>query len=347
MSHWIESLRRLTDSAEPHVLVTVVRVEGSTPRELGTHMIVTEDGLFGTIGGGNLEYKAIEIAREMLAEETQSVRCADFALGPSLAQCCGGRAVLHFEGLGRSTAPAWLPALAAAREQGTAGVLVTSTDAETAGRLFVTAAEPAGSLANARVDKSAAARARALLSKGGGALLDKDRSLFFEPLWPETLHVALFGAGHVGRALVSVLAPLPCRITWIDGRAEQFPETVPANVAVRLTDTPDAEVDRLARDSYALVMTHSHQLDYDICERALKRGDLRYVGLIGSKTKRARFEARMVEQGVGPEVLARLTCPIGLAGVGGKHPGEIAVAVAAEILRLHHADPAALLERSA
>ena len=258
MKSWIEALAELASAGRPAVLVTVLRAEGSTPREAGAKMVVWDAGFEGTIGGGHLELEALAEARKVLAAaergEVGSPTVREFALGPSLGQCCGGRAAVLFE------------AIAAVR-------------------------------------------------------------------W----NVALFGAGHVGKALVKLLGDLPCAVTWIDARESEFPEALPRNVRRVVTDASEDEVRALPPGADVLVMTHSHQLDLEIVEAVMKRGDHRYLGLIGSRTKRARFEQRLVAHGRSPADLARLTCPIGLPGVGGKDPAEIAIAVAAQLLQLRGA----------
>ena len=142
----------------------------------------------------------------------------------------------------------------------------------------------------------------------------------------------LFGAGHVGRALVMALAPLPFDIRWIDSRAEAFPPLVVRTATPVLTDHPLAEIANASRGAFVLVMTHSHALDLDIITQALQRPDLGYVGLIGSATKRARFESRIKAMGGSHESLSRLICPIGLPGIHGKEPATIAASVAADLL---------------
>ncbi len=142
----------------------------------------------------------------------------------------------------------------------------------------------------------------------------------------------LFGAGHVGRALVMALAPLPFDIRWIDSRPEAFPGLVVRTATPVLTDHPVTELAGAPRGAFVLVMTHSHALDLDIIVQALQRPDLAYVGLIGSATKRARFESRIKAMGGSHESLSRLVCPIGLAGIHGKEPATIAASVAADLL---------------
>ena len=150
--------------------------------------------------------------------------------------------------------------------------------------------------------------------------------------------LALFGGGHVGQALVRVLAPLPFAVTWIDSRDEIFPPDTPADVHCEHSDPVHAAVDDLAPHSRVLIMSFSHAEDLDVvaaCLRRLReRGDLLYVGLIGSKTKWATFRHRLEERGFHKQELAQVTCPIGVPGIPGKEPEVIAVAVAAQLLQM-------------
>ena len=146
--------------------------------------------------------------------------------------------------------------------------------------------------------------------------------------------IAIFGAGHVGSATVATLAGLDCQVRWIDSRSAIFPGDLPANVVTTETDSPAGEVATMPPGSYYLVMTHSHSLDLDICDQVLRRRDAQYCGLIGSLSKRRRFERLLRKQGVSDEMLAELSCPIGVSGIPGKRPQEIAIAVAAELLQI-------------
>jgi xanthine dehydrogenase accessory factor len=149
--------------------------------------------------------------------------------------------------------------------------------------------------------------------------------------------VALFGGGHVGRALVDVLAPLPLAVTWIDSRDEIFPPSLPSNISCQYSDPVQAAVASLAPGSRVLIMSFSHAEDLDVVAACLRRqrlqADLPYVGLIGSQTKWATFKHRLGERGFTLQELAHVTCPIGVAGISGKQPEVIAVAVAAQILQ--------------
>ena len=155
------------------------------------------------------------------------------------------------------------------------------------------------------------------------------------------MHVVLFGAGHVGHALVTLLGMLPCVVQWVDERDELFPDEVPPNVQIEGTDTPAAIVDEAPAGAYFIVMTHNHALDFELTERIMRRRDFAWFGLIGSKTKRVKFERRLMERGVAEERLEEMTCPIGVAGIVDKAPSSIAVAVAAQLMQLRVAQPVA------
>lgn len=349
MSGWRRIAQALGAAPGRQVLVSVARARGSTPREAGARMLVGEDGVRGTVGGGALEYDAVRVARAMLAQARAGdtrPRLEAYPLGPRLGQCCGGHVTLHFEVLSGGEIPAWLAAAAAHEAQATPGVLVTPLAASApGGRLAVSADETRGSLGTTWLDARAVALAKALLGEPSAPVVRRvtgasgEMELLLEPLGTPDFPVVLFGAGHVGKALVGVLAELPCAVAWVDSRAGEFPAGVPQNVRAEPRAAPGEAVDTAPAGAYFLVMTHSHRLDLMLCERILRRGDFEYLGLIGSDAKRRRFEKRLGERGIPAERLARLTCPIGVAGIDAKHPGAIAVAVAAQVLQVR--EPAA------
>ena len=308
---------------------------GSSPREAGAKMVVTEDAAHGTIGGGQLEYEALHAAREMLGCGVAAGQLRHFSLGPSLGQCCGGVVQVLFEPVSEGR-DGWLAALRECVEHRKPAVLVTTVDAAD-DKLVVRGDQAFGRFGDGpdRADVIAAARAM-LEAPGAATRLEQTEhgALLFEPIRPDGLHVVLFGAGHVGKALVRVLGELPCRVAWIDGRAEQFPREVPPNVSVECTQMPQYAVDRAPAGAAFLVLTHSHALDLTLCDRILRRNDFSYFGLIGSATKRAKFSKRFKARGLPDHLIERMVCPIGLPGLSGKHPGEIAVAVAAQLLML-------------
>ncbi|NVZ77469.1 xanthine dehydrogenase accessory protein XdhC, partial [Pseudomonas gingeri] len=162
--------------------------------------------------------------------------------------------------------------------------------------------------------------------------------LLFEPMGQVQAEIAVFGAGHVGRALVPLLASLPCRVRWIDSREQEFPPQIPSGVRKIISDEPVEEIDRLPAGSYCIVMTHNHPLDLELSAAILKRNDFAYFGLIGSKTKRVKFEHRLRERGYDNALLQRMRCPMGLAEVKGKLPVEIAISIAGEVIATYNAN---------
>jgi xanthine dehydrogenase accessory factor len=154
-------------------------------------------------------------------------------------------------------------------------------------------------------------------------------------IYPSDFQITVFGAGHVGQALVNVLGALPCAVTWIDSRSDIFPNHLSANVKICCVEDPEFEVQNLAPHSYCVVMTHSHQLDEKIVAALLKRDDIDCCGLIGSKSKALRFKKRLTARGLTTEQLSRLVCPVGDPAIKGKHPGEIALSMASQLLQLH------------
>ena len=245
----------------------------------------------------------------------------------------------------------WIDALATARDAAEPCVLVTVAEAQgstprAAGtKMVVFPGRFVGTIGGGTLEFKAQEIARRMLDDGRamselrefplgpaiGQCCGGHASLLFEPMLPESQTLLLFGAGHVGKALVSVLAELPFRVRWIDEREAEFPDVLPANVRAEVNDRPATVVATAPADAYYLITTHSHALDFRVTEAVLRRGDFAYAGLIGSRTKRARFEKGFRKLGVDS---SRLVCPIGIDGIAGKHPKTIAVAVAAQLLQV-------------
>ena len=152
-------------------------------------------------------------------------------------------------------------------------------------------------------------------------------------------HLQLYGAGHVGRAIATLLATLDVEVDWIDEREEEFPPLTtlgtpwPAHIRKTCVDTVEAEVRAAPPGAFYLVLTHQHDLDLRISEAILRRNDFGFFGLIGSKTKRQRFIHRFEQRDIAAETIARMTCPIGVAGISGKQPEVLALAVVAQLLQ--------------
>ena len=256
-------LTAFIDAAPRAALVEVREALGSTPREAGAWMLVSPAAIFGTIGGGQLEFMAIDRARAMIAAGTAS-DLLDVPLGPEIGQCCGGRVTVD----------------------------ITLMD-----------------------DTSRAA----VLERVGNE----------DALRP---HVCLFGGGHVGHALAAALALLPLAVTVVETRADAL-EGMPGGVTTRLTAVPEEVVGHAPAGSAFIVLTHDHALDFLIVAAALARADAAYVGMIGSKTKRATFASWYRREAGGSETdLERLVCPIGGSDVHDKRPAVIAALAAAEVI---------------
>jgi len=336
---WIANIKRQLTEHAAIVRVTVIRADGSTPRETGAAMLVGVDHIANTIGGGALELAAIGHARAFLGRLSPpdpSSPCwqrdvLDLALGPSLGQCCGGHARLLFEAFTAGERHA-LEALA--RTVDPAALVARPT--ESGGELQIISnrkehGERPLPVTRALREMLAGTRPRApLLIRGA-----KGHSPWFvEPLARTMVPLHIYGAGHVGRALVRVLEDLPFRVTWADTAAHRFPDAVPPFVAAHVSPDLPALAAAAPADATHIVMTYSHALDLAICHAVLRRGQFGHLGLIGSATKRARFLHRLAGLGISPPMLQRLTCPIGLAGVGAKEPAMIAISVAAQLVEL-------------
>lgn len=343
MNEWLDRAAQAVSAGEPATLVSVAGVRGSAPREVGARMLVSCDETLGTIGGGQLEYQCARIGWNLLNThgERPAMSLRKFPLGADCGQCCGGVVDVLFEKL--TAASAWVCDLRDARNRGIpAAVLSWSAKGGELRRAVVTnddalpkihGAEPvlADIVARARADGKAR-RADSRLGSGPANFL------LVEPFVSSGFNIAVFGAGHVGSAIVAVLATLDADVRWIDSRPGILPERTPGNVQTLSSAEPAREVAALPGNSFFFVLTHSHPLDYEICRAVLARDDFAYLGLIGSRSKRRRFEKRFAREGL-PGV-DRMTCPIGIAGISGKKPAEIALAAVAQVLQLREATAA-------
>jgi len=252
----------------------------------------------------------------------------------------------------------WINALAELQQQGEPCVLVTiieergSTPRNAGSKMVVSRERLYDTIGGGHLEYKAQAIAREMLENRvhdtrlerfslgaslgqccGGATV-----LLFEPMGQPQAHIAVFGAGHVGRALVPLLASLPCKVRWIDSRESEFPAQIPAGVEKVVNDEVVDEVENMPAGSYFIVMTHNHQLDLELTAAILERNDFTYYGLIGSNSKRAKFEHRLRDRGFRPEIVQRMRCPMGIAEVKGKLPIEIAVSIAGEVIATYNAN---------
>ena len=339
MNSWIDTLCGIVESGTPACLVTVANIRGSAPREAGTRMVVTRAKTIGTIGGGQLEYQCTRIAAERIRMSSRNINDSSsdnilrtFPLGSSCGQCCGGVVDVLIEAF--STADlAYLADLQRAHDLRQPFVTLSAANG---GRALISNELSCNhGISSSQID-AARAEARALLSGDGHVSWNgsSGQQVFYQRIAVSDFNIAIFGAGHVGSATVAALAMLDCKIRWIDSRRNMFPADLPRNVVGIESEYPAREVAAMPPGSFFLVMTHSHALDFEICDRILNRCDAQYCGLIGSLSKRRRFANLMKKQGEASDAIAHLTCPIGLPGIDGKRPQEIAIAVAAEMLQI-------------
>ncbi len=342
---WVPAVVQILEREPAVVRIVVAEAHGSVPREPGAFMLVGRAGVEGTIGGGRLEWESIAAARELLDEASVAGRLNKVVLGADLGQCCGGVVRVWLERFTRGD----VGLLRLAAEAGARGRAVLRSTAKGARieRHLLSGDDAEAIDHESRCDASADAQAALLLrspresahpqvvssASGEVSFLERldDR---FPALW-------LFGAGHVGQALARILAELPLRLTWIDSRTELFPAVIPEGVRVRRDADSLATVADAPPGAYFLVMTHSHPLDYALCQAVLERNDFAWLGLIGSESKAARFRSRLRRAGVAQEVIGRMVCPIGIEGIDSKWPSAIAVGVAAQMMQQISAAPLA------
>lgn len=256
MTKWSEALAQLQHNGLAHVIVTIIGSRGSTPRDISSKMIVTDNDCIDTIGGGHLEYQAIAYARKMLQKGTKSQAIQRYPLGASLGQCCGGHV-----------------------------------------------------------------------------------SLFFECYANKYPHLWVFGAGHVAQALMSIVTSLPIPIHWVDNRPNLLQLNQNPRIQIHSSDDPTEWLTHATSGSYVLILTHDHQLDFSLCETALKRNDFGYIGCIGSKTKAKRFRYRLQQKEFSQQQIDNLICPVGHPDIEGKLPMEVAVSIASQLINFYQQSP--------
>ncbi len=258
-------------------VVSVDQIKGSTPRDVGTRMLVSQDEVLGTIGGGHLEWQAIDMARAPRGQAWQHT----FPLGPTLGQCCGGVVTLGFTPLTEQSLQSW-------------------------------------------------------------------------PLPAPRFHLELHGAGHVGQSIANLLQQIDCTVRWIDERGEAPDsdtraahaghaavgvvsdaqlQALPTHMVWLPTDAAHMEVADAPAGCVHLILTHRHDLDLRIVHAVLKRNDAAFVGMIGSRTKDAKFRHRLRDMGLPAPTIAQLQCPIGIGDIAGKEPAVIAISVVAQLLQ--------------
>lgn len=282
------------------IRVLIVSTKGSTPRETGARMLVWDKGQKGTIGGGALEYKILDICRRRLASGNQNPHIISQPLGPGLGQCCGGHIKFVLEYFNQD--------------------ILRSIKGKISNKAIYSRPILEGVEFEAPTDHPPSAEMPVV----------KD-GLLTENLIKPKGQLWIFGSGHVGTAIVNLVANLPSiEITWIDFQEERFPKQIPPGVNKVIAPNPEQLTKYAPEGGLFLVLTHSHDLDFKIMEGLLRK-NFSYLGLIGSKTKWSRFQQRLLSLGLSQEILGKVICPIGDRKLG-KHPWHIAVGVSIELL---------------
>jgi xanthine dehydrogenase accessory factor len=333
---WLQPLRdwphralRMLQSEPAVVRIVMATVQGSAPREAGVCMLVGQTLVHGTVGGGQLEWQALRAARSMLAADQPLVRVHRVVLGGEIGQCCGGVVELWIERYSALDAAL----LEHAREAALRAPVLMRSSFTAAGIERQLVCDLGSGEECDQMLRSVREQAPPRLKRSA-----QDCELL-ERLDNPSLPVWIYGAGHVGQALARVLMPLPLRLTWIDSREDMLPKQVPDTVQLIHTLQPVETVASAPPGARFLVMTHSHSLDYSLCRAILTRADFAWIGLIGSKSKSARFRSRLARHGLEEAQIARLVCPIGVTGIDSKWPAAIAIAVAAQLLQGISAEP--------
>ncbi|THD62349.1 xanthine dehydrogenase accessory protein XdhC [Phenylobacterium sp.] len=314
MSEWIAEALGAVTRGEALAMATVVGAQGSTPREIGARMLVWPDRFTGTIGGGSLERQALDQARKLLFQDARRHALQDYPLGPLLGQCCGGRVRLLVERIDAESL-VWLSDAALACDQGAPFRLQADID----GGALQRSVQPAA--AEDPADNSP-------------RIPIPDVRSLSEAITPKKPRLVIFGAGHVGQAVARAFGPLPFHLDWLASREDLRPEADGTHATIMAEAELEARVAAAAPGTLFAIFTHSHDLDFRLTRAVLAKGDQSYLGLIGSHTKRTRFERRLRDEGFGDADLARLTCPIGIPSLKSKAPAVIAIALAAELLQL-------------
>lgn len=249
---WHQAIQHCQDNAKAYALVTLLDSMGSTPRNSGTKMVICEDSIYDTLGGGHLEFEITKKARELLANKRDAQHIEHYPLSSKLGQCCGGSTIALFE-------------------------------------------------------------------------------IFYCHVQP----LVVFGAGHVAKALMPILSQLPMAITWVDPRAEMFESCGDyRNINKLVTDEPQEIISDLADNTWILILTHNHQLDFDLVFKALNTSQFPFLGMIGSRTKAKRFRTKLQHRGLSEQQISSLTSPVGLTDIPGKRPIEVAVSISAQLITM-------------
>ena len=305
--NWVFCAERCIKNNQLCVLIFVASHQGSTPRETGAWLLVSSLEVIGTLGGGEIEYTSIAEAQNILAGRQPFVaKKKTYQLGPDLDQCCGGAMAIFFLPI-NSEALIWLQPLCSFIKEERRGNIIFDTSSSS---LMPELLEGEVPKSKQNVD-----------------------TFHIQPLYDSRPRVILYGAGHVGRAVAAISLQLPILLTVVDGRKSQLVQ-VPSgeNITSEHWDNPVSQANKVLSAKAAIIMTHSHGLDYRLCQSLIKNPHFLYIGLIGSMTKSERFRRALRKEGNTDKEISRIISPIGRNGPHGKEPGIIALSVLSEVI---------------
>ena len=348
MNSWLKPVKTASALNNGFVLLTIISTKGSTPCSNGDKIVFSgAESVFGSIGGGNLEFKALSFAEELLSLNSNSTYLKKYPLGASLGQCCGGYVNVMFESFIQSDATnSWIEIVSNLLQDNEDFIVATIVDSnseiEFSSKKFVYLD---GNLSPNIDDKkissliTKSAKDLLLLSDSPTIVQFENQSgaltevCFEKVLTSEVQPVVVFGAGHISRALMPILINLPIKIYWVDDRAEQFDkyqgdtsqiDIICDDFVQSIPDLPDS--------SYCLVITYSHQIDFEICEKMIIQNNFSYLGMIGSEIKGKKFRNRFHQKNFSEEVINKFICPIGDKQKFLKSPAAIAVTIAMDLI---------------
>jgi xanthine dehydrogenase accessory factor len=348
MNSWLKPVKTASALNKGFVLLTIISTKGSTPCSNGDKIVFSgAESVFGSIGGGNLEFKALSFAEELLSLNSNGTYLKKYPLGASLGQCCGGYVNVMFESFIQSDATnSWIETVSNLLQDNedfiVATIIDSNSEIEFSSKKFVYLD---GTLSPNIDDKkissliTKSAKDLLLLSDSPTIVQFENQSgaltevCFEKVLTSEVQPVVVFGAGHISRALMPILINLPIKIYWVDDRAEQFDkyqgdtsqiDIICDDFVQSIPDLPDS--------SYCLVITYSHQIDFEICEKMITQNNFSYLGMIGSEIKGKKFRDRFHQKNFSEEVINKFICPIGDKQKFLKSPAAIAVTIAMDLI---------------
>ena len=352
MNSWLKPVRNSIALNNPFVLLSVIETKGSTPCSRGDKIVFAGGkSIFGSIGGGNLEFKALDFAENLLSDNINTIHLEKYPLGATLGQCCGGYVKVMFESFietdpGSKKNSSWIDTAASLIEKNQDFVIATlinkHSEKEQSYQKFVYSSDNNVAFSGeSKLSKEILNSVTSLLSSSQSPTViefNDESGLLTEVclekvVCSEIQTVAVFGAGHISRALMPIITKLPINIYWIDDRPLQFEQyqgdTSQINIicddfSLGLIDLPD--------DAYCLVITYSHQIDFDICEKIISKNKFSYLGMIGSAIKGKKFRDRFLQKGYPEKTVDKFICPIGEKQKFLKSPTAIAVTIAMDLI---------------